>query len=132
MVSLALHPGDIGDHKAFDRQRDRDLRTLVRFVTVYCQHHHQRARKPRAQLTLFHGGDRGGTDVLLCASCVKLLAHAIVKRANCPLDPKPACKHCPSHCYHPKYRKQIQEVMRFSGRKILLSGRLDYLFRLFF
>lgn len=132
MVSLALHPGDIGDQKAPDRRRDRDLRTLVRFVTVYCQHHHQGSTKPRAQLTLFHAGARNGTDVALCASCVKLLAHAIVKRANCPLDPKPACKNCPNHCYHPKYRKKIQEVMRFSGRKILLSGRLDYLFRLLF
>jgi hypothetical protein len=48
------------------------------------------------------------------------------------MDPKPACKHCPSHCYHPDYRKRIREVMRYSGRNMVLGGRLDYLYHLLF
>jgi hypothetical protein len=48
------------------------------------------------------------------------------------MHPKPACKHCPAHCYHPTYRARIREVMKFSGRKMLLGGRLDYLFHLLF
>jgi hypothetical protein len=73
-----------------------------------------------------------GRELVLCESCRKLLAHAFVKRSHCPMHPKPACKHCPSHCYHPAYRAQIREVMRFSGRKMVLGGRLDYLFHLLF
>ncbi len=68
----------------------------------------------------------------LCADCTRLLAHALVKRSHCPLDPKPACKHCPQHCYHPKYRAAIREVMRYSGRRLVLSGRLDYFIHLLF
>ena len=55
-----------------------------------------------------------------------------MKRSRCPLDPKPACKHCPVHCYHPTYRQNIREVMRYSGRRLVLSGRLDMLYHLLF
>jgi hypothetical protein len=48
------------------------------------------------------------------------------------MNPKPMCKHCPNHCYHPTYRAKIREVMQFSGRKLLLGGRVDYLLHLLF
>jgi len=73
-----------------------------------------------------------GRPVALCDECTRLILHAFVKRTHCPLSPKPACRHCPDHCYHPTYRRAIQEVMRYSGRKLVLSGRLDYLFHLLF
>lgn len=110
----------------------RDVRTLVRFVTVYCSGRHRQAAKSRAYVKRFDIDVLPGKQVDLCASCVKLLAHALVKRANCPMHPKPSCKNCPEHCYHPTYRKRIREVMKFSGRKLLLSGRLDYLLHLLF
>jgi len=40
------------------------------------------------------------------------------------------CKHCPEHCYAPRYRAQIREVMRYSGPRLVLRGRLDYLWHL--
>lgn len=73
-----------------------------------------------------------GHAVKLCLDCGKLLAHALVKRSHCPMNPKPACKHCPRHCYHPRYRRMIAEVMRFSGKRLVLSGRVDYLLHLLF
>ena len=73
-----------------------------------------------------------GKNVVLCPECTKLLTHAFVKRTHCPMDPKPMCKHCPNHCYHPTYRQQIREVMKFSGRNMVFGGRLDYLFHLLF
>lgn len=108
----------------------RDLRTLVLFVRTYCHGKH----KLREDL-LFKGFDLTGVHdkpLFLCQDCCKLLMHALVKRQHCPRDPKPACKHCPTHCYHKAYRAQIREVMKFSGRRLLLRGRLDYLFHLFF
>jgi len=73
-----------------------------------------------------------GQHLCLCPQCTKLLHHAFVKRTACPRDPKPQCKDCPTHCYAKVYREQIREVMRFSGMRLLLRGRIDYLFHLFF
>lgn len=73
-----------------------------------------------------------GSEVCLCSSCSKLLTHAFMKRTHCPMDPKPACKRCPSHCYTPIYRELMRSVMRYSGRQLLLAGRLDYLLRILF
>ncbi|GEM_PF-74194 len=108
----------------------KDLRTLTIFVSIYCHAHHT-LRAPFV-LKGFDIKSLAGKDLQLCPECSKLLTHALVKRSHCPMDPKPACKHCPNHCYHPNYRTQIREVMRFSGKRLLLSGRLDYLIHLFF
>lgn len=32
---------------------------------------------------------------------------------------KPACKKCPVHCYAPKRREQMREVMRWTGPRML-------------
>jgi hypothetical protein len=113
-----------------DKELRRDLKTLVRFVETYCRHKHPDAGKEPVRLKPHDVEAIRGKPVPLCHDCTKLLAHAFVKRANCPFEPKPACKHCPDHCYHPTYRRQIREVMKFAGRKLVLSGRLDYLIHL--
>jgi hypothetical protein len=108
----------------------RDLRTLALFIRIYCEAHHE-ARNP-VVLKGFDLRQIAGKKLDLCPECTKLLHHALVKRSHCPYDPKPACKHCPTHCYAKDYRQKIRAVMRFSGRRLLLSGRLDYFFHLFF
>lgn len=111
---------------------NRDLKTLALFISIYCRHRHKQQPKTQAELKTHDLTAIVGKPLLLCRQCQKLLAHAFVKRTHCPMNPKPACKHCPSHCYHPAYRAQIREVMRYSGKKLILSGRLDYLFHLLF
>jgi len=113
-----------------DKELRRDLKTLVRFIETYCRHKHAEADKQPAQLKTHDVEAIRGKPVHLCRDCTRLLTHAFVKRSNCPFEPKPACKRCPDHCYHPTYRQQIREVMKYSGRKLVLSGRLDYLIRL--
>ena len=108
----------------------RDLKILATFVDIYCQAHHTQ-QIPLA-LPTYDIPALVGRPLNLCSECAKLLSHALVKRSHCPLDPKPACKDCPKHCYHPSYRTKIQEVMRYSGRHMVLRGRLDYLIKLFF
>lgn len=103
----------------------KDLRTLALFIRIYCHAHH--AERAAVALAGFDLKGLTGREMELCPECTKLLTHAFVKRSHCPMDPKPMCKHCPSHCYHPVYRKKIQEVMRFSGIKMILSGRIDYI-----
>ena len=121
----------IDNPSSTDRKLRRDLKTLARFVQVYCKGQHGDAVCDPFTLKLVDMDALWGRPLPLCAACRKLLAHAFVMRINCPYDPKPACKKCPTHCYEPNYRKQIREVMRYSGRRLVLSGRLDYLFRLF-
>jgi hypothetical protein len=110
----------------------RDLKTLALFIDLYCRHKHADAERTRADLRTHDVAAIAGKTIVLCPECTKLLAHAFVKRTHCPMDPKPMCKHCPNHCYHPTYRQQIREVMKFSGRKMVFGGRLDYLFHLLF
>jgi len=121
-----------GSKVAPDPRIDRDLATLVKFVDLYCRHKHAAAERAPAQVKGFDLAALSRRPVVLCPECTKLLRHALVKRAHCPLQPKPACKHCPVHCYHPTYRAQIRQVMKDSGRRMVLSGRLDLLYHLLF
>ena len=126
MSTNALHSEAI----TRDRKLRRDLRTLARFVHVYCRRRHPDAIKGPVRLRDVDVERVYGCRLRLCAACGKLLAHATVKRKTCPLEPKPACKRCPTHCYAPHYRTQIREVMKYSGRHLVLRGRLDYLIHL--
>lgn len=129
---------DLHEHLPLDEHREmqddlkHDLRTLAGFIRVYCREKHHEESK---SIVRVHGCDIEeitGETTVLCPTCAALLQHAFFKRMHCPYDPKPACKHCPSHCYHAQYRAQIREVMKFSGKHLLLSGRIDYLFHLLF
>jgi hypothetical protein len=114
------------------RLLNRDLRMLAVFIDIYCRHKHRERERQRAKLGTHDAEAIAGRELHLCEDCRKLLAHAFVKRSHCPMNPKPMCKHCPEHCYHPTYRAKIQEVMRFSGKRSVLSGRFDFLLHLLF
>ena len=96
------------------QKQEKDIRVLESFVGTYCRGRHQ---------------SRKG---VLCAECSALLEYARAKRAKCPLDPKPDCKNCPINCYAKAQRAAIREVMAYSGRRLLLRGRLDLLWHYFF
>lgn len=118
--------------QAMDRRMRRDLRTLAVFISMYCRSRHGERRRKSVQAKNLDVEKLVRAPLELCPECTKLLLHSWVKRQTCPFDPKPACKHCPSHCYHPRYRSQIRRVMRDSGRRLVLHGRLDYLLKLLF
>lgn len=115
-----------------DRKLRRDLKTLARFVEIACRDRHADAVRTEVSFQTHDLTAIAGRPVVLCDECRKLLAHAFAKRSMCPMNPKPACKHCPQHCYHPVYRQGIREVMKYSGRRLLLRGRIDYLVHLLF
>jgi hypothetical protein len=97
-----------------DQKQEKDLKVLSTFIGTYCRGKHQ---SPKGEL---------------CQSCTELLDYARLKRRKCPLDPKPSCKHCTIHCYAKAQRAMIREVMAYSGRRLLLRGRLDLLWHHFF
>ena len=107
-----------------------DIRVLARFIEVYCQSRHKRVDTSLVELPeelqpAFRKGLR------LCPDCAALLTHGIQKRRVCPLNPKPTCRDCHIHCYSKEHRARIREIMAFSGRKMILRGRLDYLWHYF-
>jgi len=136
----ASHPSDPDGHAGrgrpgdgdVDPQLERDLQTLATFIRVYCLHQHGDALKHIVHVKGHDVAKLTGGPLVLCPACADLLAHAFAKRSACPHHPKPACKHCPRHCYHPSYRARIREVMKFSGRHLVLSGRFDLLLHFLF
>lgn len=80
---------------------EREKKTIGLMIALYC-----RRREKNAQL---------------CDDCRQLLAYACRRLDACRFaNAKSACKKCPVHCYAPRYRAKIREVMRFSGPRMIL------------
>jgi len=93
---------------------EKDSYILRQFVHIYCRGKH---KTPRGEL---------------CADCQDLLSYSLGRLERCPQNPKPTCKHCEIHCYKPAYREKIRQVMRYSGKRLILHGRLDLLYHYLF
>lgn len=79
--------------------------TLVLMLRMYCRYHHNRDQ--------------------LCRDCSDLLEYALCRLENCRYgNDKPACSHCPVHCYKPEMRDAIKRVMRFSGPRMMVRHPL--------
>jgi hypothetical protein len=109
----------------------KDLKVLALFTAVHCRSRHDTEKAP---LEVGEPGLQGlGMERFhLCGECREFLDYAFARRLRCPLDPKPTCKHCHVHCYRPGHREKVREIMRFSGRHLILRGRLDLLWHYFF
>lgn len=85
----------------------KEYKTIAAMISLYCRECH----KTR------------GDD--LCFSCRELLTYAKSRLDKCPFgDDKPTCGKCPVHCYKPERRKQIQQVMRYAGPRMMRSHPL--------
>ncbi|NJD38954.1 MAG: nitrous oxide-stimulated promoter family protein [Geobacter sp.] len=107
-------------------QQAKDIKLLARFTQVWCSGHRHQGR------TAFPlpGSIR---PVQLCATCAAFMNYAVTKRINCPLEAeKPSCKHCRIHCYAAEQRALVKQIMAWSGRRMIMRGRLDYLWHYFF
>jgi hypothetical protein len=123
----------MGAMEQFNEKQKKDLKILITFIGIYCRSRHAGTSTGKKPLAL--PPELGGIfkkDVHLCSECASLVAYAVEKRRKCPLEPKPSCKKCPIHCYSKEYRARIREVMAFSGRHMILRGRLDLLWHYLF
>jgi hypothetical protein len=93
-----------------------DIKVLWKFLDLYCRHKHQDSACKKLNLRGIVAEHVGTEEPELCDACAKTFLHGASKRAQCPCDPKPQCKTCPTPCYQPGYREHMQDVMRYSGR----------------
>lgn len=78
-----------------------ELNTILVMTKLYCRAHHETS---------------------ICEDCQALIDHAQQKLDRCVYgQDKPACKHCPIHCYKPERRQQVKLIMRYAGPKMLLK-----------
>ena len=85
---------------------DCERRTVAAMIAIFCRARHV----------------SGGR---LCEECSKLEAYTRARLAKCPYgEEKPTCVNCPIHCYQPRRREQIRDVMGYSGPRMLLSHPL--------
>ena len=113
------------------RKEIKDLKVLLQFTAVYCRVKHVQDKS----IVTTGQAELQGLPLSrypVCSDCREFLLYAFQRRLRCPLEEKPLCKHCPVHCYKPEYRQKVREIMRFSGRHLILRGRLDMLWHYFF
>src|SRR5689334_12417280 len=114
-----------------NKRQISDLRILARFIQLFCHARHDRKAAGESFMPEFLRSLHPENNSL-CPECAGLLEYGIKKRRLCPLNPKPSCKSCHIHCYTSEYRAKIREIMAYSGTRMILKGRLDYLFHYWF
>ena len=84
------------------RRMKRERRTIEVMIGLYCRSHHKR-------------------KVGLCNDCSELLSYTMARLYRCRFkEDKPTCLQCQVHCYKPRMRERVREVMRYSGPRMLL------------
>lgn len=79
----------------------RERRTIKAMIALYCRDHHHHERR-------------------LCDACAGLAAYADKRLDLCPYGPdKPTCFNCPVHCYQPRMRETVKDVMRYAGPRMM-------------
>ena len=91
---------------------EREKQTVRKMIDIYCRHH----LKQESMLE----------EYLLLAD------YACQRLDHCQFgEQKKTCKRCPVHCYAPKEREQIREVMRWTGPRMMLYAPKDALYHVF-
>jgi len=117
----------IATMETLTKYQKKDIRLIGKFVEVYCAGKHGAQERSPFQLPEELGQRK------LCRECAAFMEYAVSKRLKCPLEAeKPSCKHCRIHCYGKQQRDKVREIMGYSGRRLMLRGRLDYVWHYFF
>lgn len=83
-------------------KREREKELVSEMIALYCRKKH---------------GSKDG----LCPECAELNEYACRRTDRCPyMETKTFCSKCQTHCYSPKMREKIKEIMRFSGPRMTL------------
>jgi len=114
----------------FSEKEKADIKTLIKFVGIYCKENHN-GEKKTFHFKLLDIKEIEKKEVSLCPECTRLLTYGLTMRLRCPHEVKPMCKKCETQCYHGEYKAKIREVMKFSGMYMIKHGRVDMLYHYF-
>ena len=85
-----------------EEKRQREKKVVGEMIALYCHKNHHTKGKD------------------LCPDCQALVDYAQSRSDHCPfMENKTFCSNCRVHCYSPKMREQIRQVMRFSGPRMI-------------
>ena len=80
------------------RQKEKNVVSLM--IALYCRKNHHTKE--------------------LCPECEALTNYACSRIDHCPfMESKTFCSNCKVHCYSKDMRERIQQVMRFSGPRMI-------------
>ena len=75
--------------------------TVKAMIEIYCKSNHQQRN--------------------VCSECAELIDYALLRTDKCKYgEAKPTCKKCLTHCYNKEHKNKIREIMRFSGKRMLI------------
>ena len=84
-----------------DNRRGRGKVMVSQMIALYCRGNHHTRKE-------------------LCEECAELEEYARMRSDKCPfMETKTFCSNCKVHCYQPRMREQIRQVMRYSGPRML-------------
>ncbi len=86
--------------ESIQKKREREKKLVSQMIHLYCKKNHHTKN--------------------LCPSCAQLETYAKQRSEKCPfMETKTFCSNCKVHCYKPEMRKNIRQVMRFSGPRMI-------------
>lgn len=89
--------------KEMGKRIEREKATVEVMIAMYCR------------------GNGHESEGGLCRECAALAEYAKARLSRCHFgDSKPTCRRCRIHCYSGEMRGKIVEVMRWSGRRMVL------------
>ncbi len=92
------------ENRSVRDKREKEKVVVAKMIALYC-----------------HGKRHGAAS--LCPSCEILSNYALMRVDCCPyMEDKSFCSNCRSPCYNSEMRRQIKEVMRYSGPRMLLHN----------
>lgn len=90
----------------------REILTVTTMIQIYCRNHHESSDH-------------------LCEECETLREYAHKRLEKCSYgEDKPACNHCPIHCYQKEMKEKTRIVMRYAGPRMLLRHPVMTFFHL--
>ncbi len=87
-----------------DKYLRQEYTTVLAMLKIYCKAHHI---------------NQSGVNSL-CEECEGIALYSKKRLTNCPhKEKKPTCGNCTIHCYKPDMQKNMREIMRYSGPRML-------------
>ena len=97
-----MHENEPTTPQAVSPRIKREIKTIKAMIRIYCKAHHNKEKE-------------------LCESCQKLQTYSIKRLENCPFqEQKTTCGTCNVHCYKTSMKKEVIDIMRYSGPRMML------------